>query len=282
VRAPTGAEGEASLASTLVRSAPRPEVLARPAGFARDLWAVALRALRQIPRDPVPTATALVVPLFFYVLNVGELSKVTRLAAGLDFKAFELPVAVVFAVTGVSRASALVVDIQSGYFDRLCVTPARRLALLLGLMVADLVLVMALAVPVLGLGLAYGVRLETGLAGMAAFVALSGAWGLAFTGLPYSVALKTGNPAAVNASFVAVFPVTFLTTAFVPRQALAGWLGVAARYNPVTYVLAALRSLITAGWRPVAIAEGCLAIACVGCVTVGLALLALRGRTSRR
>jgi len=257
-------------------------VVARPAGFASDLLAVSRRAIRQIPRDPAAVIPALIVPAFFYVLNIGALSKIAKIAAGLNFKAFELPVAVIFAVTGVSRASALVLDIQGGYFDRLCITPVKRLALLLGLMVADLVLVMALAIPVLCLGLGIGVHFATGVAGMAVFVALSGIWGLVYTGLPYSIALKTGNPAAVNSSFVLFFPITFLTTAFAPREALAGWLSTVARYNPMTYILAALRSLITTGWDPSAIGNGLIAIACFGCITISLSLLALRSRTRRR
>ena len=76
----------------------------------------------------------------------------SRHIPGFDFKAFQLPVAIIFGVTGVSRAGALVTDIQDGYFDRLLLTPIRRLALLLGLMVADVVLVIALTIPVLVLG----------------------------------------------------------------------------------------------------------------------------------
>src|SRR5579864_1967948 len=175
-------------------------VQARPAGFFVDVASVARRAIRQIPREPEAVVPALIVPIFFYVLNIGALSQITHAAAHLDFKAFELPVAVVFAVTGVSRASALVMDIQNGYFDRLMITPVRRLPLLLGLMMADLTLVMALAIPVLVVGLSLGVHFRTGVPGMVVFVVLCGIWGLVFTGLPYSIALKTGNPGAVNAS----------------------------------------------------------------------------------
>jgi len=272
--------------------APPLRVQARPAGFFVDLASVARRALRQIPRDPESVVPALIVPVFFYVMNVAALSKVTHAATNVDFKSFELPVSVIFAVTGVSRASSLVTDIQGGYFDRLTITPVRRLPLLLGLMMADFALVMTLAVPVLALGLAYGVRFRTGLAGMALFVVLSGVWGLVFTGLPYSIALKTGNPSAVNSSFVLFFPITFLTTAFAPKQALSGWLATVATYNPMTYVLAGLRSLISgpaagAGasspvWNASALGEAILAIAAFGTVSIGLALLALRGRVRRR
>jgi len=265
-------------------------VHARPAGFATDLVSVAGRAVRQIPRDPESVIPAVLVPAIFYIMNVGALSGVTHAATGIIFKGFELPVSVIFAVTGVSRASALVLDIQNGYFDRLTITPIRRLPLLLGLMMADLALVMALAVPVVILGLAIGVRFGTGVPGMVLFVVISGLWGLVFTGLPYSIALKTGNPSAVNSSFILFFPFVFLTSAFAPLPALAGWMQAIARYNPMTYVLAALRSLIGVQavpgqahpWHWAVLAQGALAIVVFGVFSMTLALLALRGRVRRR
>jgi ABC-2 type transport system permease protein len=258
-------------------------IRARRASWTHDLATVAGRALRAIPREMEFLVPALVVPVFFFVVNVGALGDAaedTRLVS--DFEAFQLPVAIVFAVTGISRASALVTDIQGGYFDRLLLTPVRRLTLLLGLMVADFVLVVALAVPVLGLGLAFGVRFETGLPGMVLFVLIGASWGLVFTGFPYAIALKTGNPAAVNSSFILFFPFAFLTTAFLPKEALTGWLATVATYNPVTYLLSGLRSLVLTGWDGTALLQAAGAIAGVGTVSITLALTALRGRVSAR
>jgi ABC-2 type transport system permease protein len=266
--------------TTAVPAAP-PVVRARPAGFLSDLRTVATRALRAVPREPESIIPALIVPVFFYVVNVGALSKVSHNAYGLDFKAFQVPVAIIFAVTGISRASTLVTDIQDGYFDRLCVTPVRRLALLLGLMVADVAVVIALCIPVLLLGFAYGVRFETGPIGMLLFLLIAGAWGLVFTGFPYAIALKTGNPAAVNSSFILFFPFAFLTTSFLPKEALSGWLSAVATVNPVTYLLEGLRALVTDGWVASDLGAAVLAVAGVGVVSMGLALATLRGRVKR-
>jgi len=257
------------------------DVIARHAGFARDLTSVAIRALRQIPREPEAVIPALIIPVFFFVVNVGSLSNVAAAAGVSDFKAFQLPVAIIFAVTGISRASALVSDINDGYFDRLLLTPMSRPALLLGLMVADFALVIALSIPVLILGAIVGVGFSTGILGCLLFLLLAGAWGLAFTGFPYAIALKTGNPAAVNSSFLLFFPFAFLTTAFLPQAALTGWLSTVATYNPVTYVLAALRSLLTGGWQPTPLLQGVVAIVAVAAVSHTLAFMALRGRVSR-
>ncbi len=200
---------------------------------------------------------------------------------GFSYKAFLVPMAIAFAVTGMSRAPTLVTDIQGGYFDRLCMTPVRRIALLLGLMVADVVVIVTLCIPVLAIGFGVGVRFATGAPGVFAFVALSALWGLVFTGIPYAVALKTGSPAAVSATFVVFFPLFFLSDAVVPKQALTGWFSTIATYNPVTYVLAALRSLITSGWRVDTLLEGLAAVAGIGLVSMTMAMMALRGRISR-
>ncbi len=254
---------------------------ARPAGFLRDLISVAGRAMRAIPREPEALIPALIVPLFFFAVNVGALSDISSFVGVEDFEAFQLPVAIVFAVTGISRASALVPDIKSGYFDRLLVSPVNRYSLLLGLMVADLVLVVALCLPVLALGFVLGVGFATGPIGVLAFLLLSGLWGLAFTGFPYAIALRTGNPAAVNSSFLLFFPFAFLTTTFLPQEALTGWLSAVADYNPVTYLLAGLRALITEGWVLTDLLPAVGAVALVGVVSFWLAFSALRARVRR-
>jgi ABC-2 type transport system permease protein len=117
--------------------------------------------------------------------------------------------------------------------------------------------------------------------GVIVFIALSGAWGLVFTGFPYAIALKTGNPGAVSSSFILFFPFAFLTTSFLPKDALSGWLAGVATVNPVTYLLSGLRSLITEGWTASSLGGALLAVAGVGLVSMSLALAALRGRVKR-
>jgi ABC-2 type transport system permease protein len=156
-----------------------------------------------------------------------------------------------------------------------------RLAPLIGLMAADVVSIVALTIPVILLGLAFGVTFVTGLLGMVVFIMYGALWGLAFAGFPYAIALKTGNPAAVNSSFVLFFPFAFLTTTFLPEEALTGWLQTIAKYNPVTYVLEGLRSLITVGWDWSALAAGGAASIGLMVVSFGLASLTMKGRVAR-
>jgi len=111
---------------------------------------------------------------------------------------------------------------------------------------------------------------------------LAGLWGLIFNGFPYAIAFKTGNVAAVNLSFLLFFPFLFMTTLFIPQEQMTPWLSTTADFNPVTYILAAERSLITEGWQWGTIRNGIVATLGVGVVSLGLALYALRGRATRK
>ena len=256
---------------------------ARRGGFWMDLSSVALRAVRLTAREPEAVIPALIIPIFFFIVNVGALQDFVESNAppGFDFKAFQLPVAIIFAVTGVSRAPSLVIDIQDGYFDRLLLTPIRRSTLLLGCMVADFTLVVSLSIPVVILGLLLGVEFATGFLGIVVFMFNGALWGVAFTGFPYAIALKTGSPGAVNASFLLFFPFAFLTTAFLPEEALTGWLATVASVNPVTYLLDGLRSLVLEGWEWGSLLGSLVAIVGVGLISFPLAFAALRGRVKR-
>lgn len=258
------------------------QIQPQAAGFFRDFVTMTGRAIRAMLREPEYLVPSIIIPVFFFAVNVGSLENVGQAIGTADFKAFQLPVAIVFAVTGVSRASALVTDIQSGYFDRLLVSPVNRFALLLGLMAADFILVLTLSVLVLLLGIVLGINFVTGSGGVLAFLLFSGLWGLAFTGFPYAIALKTGNSAAVSASFLLFFPFSFLTTAYVPKEFLSGWLKTVAEYNPVTYLLDGLRSLISVGWDGQTLLYMFCAIAIIGTLSFGLSFAALIGRVQKR
>ena len=255
---------------------------ARPAGFAHDVASIAGRALRAVPRDIESVVPPIFIALFFFVVNIGTLQDLTETnIPDFDFEAFMMPTAILLGVTGVSRAYALVLDVQDGYFDRLLLTPVRRLAILLGHLCADVAVASALTIPILILGYILGVRFESGPLGVIAFILLSGLWSLAFAGFGYAIALKTGNPAAVNSSFLLFFPFLFLTSSYVPRDQLTGWLDTVATINPVTYLLEGLRSLVTRGWQWDELGQALVAVAAVGAVSMWLCFAALRGRIKR-
>jgi ABC-2 type transport system permease protein len=270
------------LAETITTTAPGDVVHARPAGFLQDLTAIAGRALRAVPRDPAAVAPPVFIALFFFVVNIATLKKLTGNHPGFSYTAFEMATAILLGVTGVSRAPALVLDVQTRYLDRLLLTPVRRTAILIGHMAADVAVAAALTVPILILGLILGVRFDGGLLGAIVFVLLASLWSLAFAGFGYAIALKTGNPAAVNSMFLLFFPFLFLTSSYVPRSQLSGWLNTVAGFNPVTYLLSGLRSLVLGNsWQWTQLGQALAAIALVGAISMTMCFAALRGRVKR-
>jgi ABC-2 type transport system permease protein len=117
--------------------------------------------------------------------------------------------------------------------------------------------------------------------GVVAFILMAALWSLAFSGFGYAIALKTGNPAAVNSTFLLFFPFLFLTTSYVPRSQLSGWLDRVASLNPVTYLLEGLRSLVSEGWQADELGKALLAIGLLGALSMSLCFAALRGRIQR-
>ena len=257
-------------------------VAARQSNPGRDVAAIAGRALRRVPRELETVIPPIFIALFFFIVNIGTLQHLTQShIKGFDIKSFMLPTAILLGVTGISRAGSLVIDIQSGYLDRLLLTPVRRIAILLGHLVADVAIATALMVPIIGLALGLGVRFQAGPLGVLVFLLLGCAWSLAFAAFGYAIALKTGNPAAVNSSFLLFFPFLFMTSSYVPKEQLSGWLSAVAAWNPVTYILEGLRSLVSTGWSATALGEALLAIVLVGVVSFSLCFAALRGRLRR-
>ena len=268
-----------AVTDTIATRASGEAIEARPAGFVHDLVTIAGRALRAVPRDPAAVLPPVFIAVFFFIVNIATLKKLTGHHPGFSYTAFEMATAILLGVTGISRAPALVLDIQTHYLDRLLLTPVRRTAILVGHMAADVAVAAALTVPIMVLGAILGVRFGGGVLGIVAFVLLASLWSLAFAGFGYAIALKTGNPAAVNSAFLLFFPFLFLTSSYVPRSQLSGWLSTVAGFNPVTYLLEGLRSLVLgSGWQWSQLGQALAAIVLVGLVSMTMCFAALRGR----
>jgi ABC-2 type transport system permease protein len=221
----------------------------------------------------------LLVPAILYFVLVGSLKEFAGQYGLSNWEAFALPLPILIAVQGGSAGLNLVADIERGYFDRLLLTPAGRLSILIGAMGADFVRILVQATVVVLLVVLAGGEIATGVPGAVAIIAIASLWGLAYSALGFGLALKTGNAQATQHIFVLFLPLMFLTTAFAPLEALSGWLHTAAELNPITYLLRSMRSLAMDGWDVSDIGIGLLVVAAVGYVTLGFAFMAMRGRT---
>jgi ABC-2 type transport system permease protein len=249
---------------------------------ARATYLLTFRSLRESARQPEFEVQNIFIPVFFLAVTVGAIGEVSAQAFGVDnYLGFQLPVAILQGVAGASSAGGLgtVMDIDRGYFDKLLLTPTPRLSLVLGRLVADAVKVMLLSLIIVIVGLIFGSGMESGVLGVVALVVLAGMFGLAYSGIGLSIALRTGSPQAAQVGFLVFFPLLFLSPAFAPTEAFAGWLEFLATINPVTYILEGMRSLVLEGWEWDKLAYAVLSIVGLGAFTLTLTLLALRSRT---
>jgi len=241
---------------------------------------LARRAVREVWRIPAATIPALFIPVFFLVVNLGQVNRIfpstTPFLHGQHYVAFQIPVSLVFAVSSATSGLAMVTDIDVGYLDKLLAAPIRRTAIVWGRLAADLARGLAVSALVLAVGFAFGAQVKSGLIGVLLLIALSALWGVAYAGIAIAIALKTKNVQTTNASFIIFFPLLFLTPNFVPLDLLAGPLKAIARFNPVTYVISGLRDLVLLPdiqWG--SLGACALTIALTGVVLTALSLRAL-------
>jgi len=235
------------------------------------------RAVREIARYPEATIPALFIPLFFLVVNIGQVSKTfpssTPFLNGQGYVAFQLPVSLMFAVATASSGLALVTEIENGYFDKLLAAPIHRSSIIFGRLTADLARGLMGSTVVLLAGIALGAHVEAGFLGAIVLVVLAALFGVGYAGFGILVALRTRNVQATNTSFLLFFPLLFLTPNFVPFDRLSPLMETLARLNPVSYVIVGLRSLIIDGWDAGKLAA-CIAV--IAALVVGLTALSLR------
>jgi ABC-2 type transport system permease protein len=241
---------------------------------------LARRAVREVWRLPAATLPAVFIPVFFMVVNIGQVNRIfppsTPFLQGQHYVAFQVPVSLVFAVSSATSGLAMVTDIDIGYLDKLLAAPIRRTAIVWGRLAADLVRGVAVSTLVLIVDFAFGARVRSGVPGVLLLIALSALWGVAYAGIAMAIALRTKNVQTTNASFIIFFPLLFLTPNFVPFDLLAGPLKAVARLNPVSYVITGLRDLVLypdIHWG--SLAACVLTIVATGMVLTALSLRAL-------
>src|SRR5881275_34613 len=244
-----------------------------------DVLLLGRRAVREVVRYPEATIPTLFIPLFFLLVNIGQVSKTfpssTPFLHGQGYVAFQLPVSLMFAVATASSGLALVTEIDLGYFDKLLAAPIRRSSIIFGRLSADLVRGLIGSTVVLLAGLALGAHMESGILGALVIVLLAALFGVAYAGFGILVALRTRNVQATNTSFLLFFPLLFLTPNFVPFDRLSPLMETLARINPVSYVIVGLRSLVIDGLDAGKLAACMGVIVGLGAVLTALSLRAI-------
>jgi ABC-2 type transport system permease protein len=247
---------------------------------------VAWRSVRRTLRQPGLTLPPLLFPLMLLAVNSGGLEPATSIPGFptdrfLDFAlAFAFVQGAVFAA--VNAGTELARDIESGFFNRLALTPLRAPALLAGHLAGSAALGLVQALVYLGAGLAAGVEVAAGVGGALLIVALAELVSVGAAAFGAFVALRTASAEAVQGSFPLFFVFLFLSSMNMPRELIeVDWFRAVATANPVSYLIEGLRSLVITGWDGEALALGFGVGAAILAVALTAASLSLRTRMAR-
>ena len=254
--------------------------------LADQVFQLGRRSVVRTVRQPANVISPLVFPLLLLAVNSGGLKAETRLPGfpTNSFVAFALAVPFIqgalFAT--MNAGTDLARDIQTGFLNRLSLTPMRGVALLAGQLGGVVTLGIVQAVVYLSVGLIVGVRLESGFFGVLALFAFAILVSLGFGALGAFAALRTGSGEAVQSLFPAFFVFLFLSSMNIPRNLISiTWFRDVATANPVSYLLECVRSLIITGWDGEALALGFGIAAAITVCALVLASWALRVRMAR-
>ncbi len=253
----------------------------RPVDGLRQSVSLSWRTLVQIKHNPMELIDFSIQPIMFLLLFTYVFGGAISGSSG-DYLTFALPgIIVQNALFGtLNTGVGLNTDLTKGVFDRLRALPIARWAPLAGRIVADTVKQLWAMALLLGLGAIMGFRVGTDAAGVLGAVGLMLLFAVAFSWISVLVGMLVGEPDKVMIfGFAVMFPLTFVSNAFVPTDTMPGWLRGWVDVNPVSTLADALRGLLVAG--PVAgpVAGALLWAAGIVVVFAPLAVRAFRRRT---
>jgi ABC-2 type transport system permease protein len=251
-----------------------------------QVGAIARRSLVRTARQPALVIPPLVFPVALMTVNAAGLDSSTDLPGFPtdSFLAFALAVPFIQGAlfSTMNAGSELARDVQTGFVNRLSLTALRDWALLSGQLAGVVALGVVQAVFYLAVGVAAGVELESGPAGVVVLLVYSALVALSFGLLGAFLAYRTGSGETIQALFPVLFVFLFISSMNAPRDLIGvDWFRIAATLNPVSYMIECVRSLIIEGWDAQALALGFGSVLVLGLVSLPLASWALRTRMTR-
>lgn len=222
--------------------------------YLQEVQALATRWWIELRRDRLNLVFNLIQPavwMVFFGTGVGR--TVDKGVIGTnDYIGFMLPGIIAFTIVGngVSSAMPLMWDKETGYLDKLMSMPIARSTVIVSRFVFQLALNSAQVLIMLAVALSLDVRVATNVGGVLVILGISALLTLAFTAIFAALAYRVAN----HGTFFAVtgfitLPLLFMSNAFVPLDAMPGWMEVTARLNPLTYAITAMRTLVLDGWQ---------------------------------
>ncbi|MGI8862178.1 MAG: ABC transporter permease [Gaiellaceae bacterium] len=251
-----------------------------------QVGAIARRSIVRTARQPASVIPPLIFPVALMTVNAAGLQASTDLPGFPtdSFLAFALAVPFIQGAlfSTMNAGTDLARDVQTGFINRLALTALRDWALLVGQLSGVVVLGIVQAVFYLAVGIASGVDVASGPAGVALLLFYASVVSLSFGALGAWLALRLGSGETIQAMFPVLFVFLFISSMNTPRELIdVEWFQTAATLNPVSYMIEAVRSLIIEGWNGQALALGFGFTVVIGIVSIALASSALRTRMTR-
>jgi ABC-2 type transport system permease protein/oleandomycin transport system permease protein len=212
---------------------------------ATDTLVLAKRSLLRIRRQPDLLVGFTVQPVMFVLLFVYVFGGAIE-TPGLEYVDFLIPGIIVQSMVfgGFVTALGLADDLKKGLMDRFRSLPMSRSAVLTGRTLADVFSNVVQLIVMIGVGLLVGFSFKTGILEIAAGIVLLLLIGYAFSWVFAFIGLTASSAEAANAfGFTILFPMTFVSSAFVPVESMPSWLEVVAENNPFTKMVNAARGL---------------------------------------
>jgi ABC-2 type transport system permease protein/oleandomycin transport system permease protein len=210
-----------------------------------DTLVLAKRSILRIPRQPDLLVGYTIQPIMFVLLFVYVLGGAIE-TPGFDYADFLIPGIIVQSVAfgGFVTALGLSEDLKKGLIDRFRSLPMWSPAVLTGRVLADIGTNIIQLVILFGVGFAVGFWFTTSVPEVIAGILLLLLIGYAFSWVFAFIGLIASSPEASNAyGFTILFPITFISSAFVPVETMPGWLQPFAEHNPFTTMVDAIRAL---------------------------------------
>lgn len=224
----------------------RPHAGGHVSGLLSDIWAMTRRNIVHITREPMQLSDVTIQPLLFTVLFVYIFGGAIPIPGGGSYVDFLLAgiLALNLTTSTMGTAVGLSTDLHEGMIDRFRTLPMWRSAVLVGRSAADFLTSVVCAAIVALTGLAVGWRPGANAISVIGGFGLLLLFAYAVGWVSACVGLNSKSPeSAASFGFIVLFPLTFVSNAFVPTQHMPGWLQVIANWNPVSAVVAATRDL---------------------------------------
>lgn len=212
----------------------------------RDGLMISWRNLKRIPRIPELAIFAILQSIMFVLLFAFVFGGAINVPGGGDYTEYLMGGIFVqtVAFTCATTCIAMADDLSRGVFDRFRSLPMSRSAVLAGRTFADLAFAGVTTAAMAATGLLVGWRTHSSVLEVVSGFALLALFAYAFLWIGAVIGLSVRSvEVAQTAGLIWLFPLTFLSNAFVPLESMPSWLQPIAAWNPISSVVAAVRQL---------------------------------------